>query len=293
VLEVAQPKVISQYNYRILIPIHNPDHVEPLMDLAAPIAKAHNGEIVVLVVINVPRSLPVHEGMRFIHHKAPLMKKATQYGQKIGVPTRTAIRIAHRPSDGIITSAEKQKSSLILMGWKGYTSTRDRIFGEVADRVMKHAPCDLIAVKLMGAQPIEKILLPTAGGPHAFLASEYVALLKKAYNAQVTICNVIGKNHTEREKKLALQWIDKTIERSTLQGSVEKLVIESDHIATGVIKAAADYNLLVLGASREGLFSSVLVGEITEEVARYSNKPVMVVKRYEGVAKSIVKKVLG
>ena len=293
VLDVAQPEVTSRYGYRILVPVHNPDHVEPLMHLAAPIAKAHNGEIIALAVINVPQNLPINEGMRFVDQKAPLMKKAVQYGRKIGVPTRTAIRIAHRTSDGIVTLAEKQRASLILMGWKGYTSTRDRIFGDVTDRVMRYAPCDLITVKLIGTQPIDKILLPTAGGPHAILASEYVAILKKAYNADVTFCNVAGSNPTERQKDLAIQWIDETIAKNALQGSARKLVIESDHIAKSLITAGADYDLLVLGASREGLFSSVLLGEITEEVARYSKKPVMVVKRYEGVAKSIVKRVLG
>jgi hypothetical protein len=92
------------------------------MHLAAPIAKAHNGEIIALAVINVPQNLPINEGMRFVDQKAPLMKMAVQYGRKIGVPTRTAMRIAHRTSDGIVTSAEKQRASLILMGWKGYTS---------------------------------------------------------------------------------------------------------------------------------------------------------------------------
>ena len=58
-------------------------------------------------------------------------------------------------------------------------------------------------------------------------------------------------------------------------------------------KAAADYDLIVLGASREGVFSSVLFGEIPEKIARYSQTPVMIVKRYEGPVKSIVKKVLG
>jgi nucleotide-binding universal stress UspA family protein len=64
-------------------------------------------------------------------------------------------------------------------------------------------------------------------------------------------------------------------------------------VATTLIKAAADYDLLVLGASREGLFSSVLFGEIPEKVARYSKTPVMIVKRFEGGVKSLVKKVMG
>jgi nucleotide-binding universal stress UspA family protein len=51
--------------------------------------------------------------------------------------------------------------------------------------------------------------------------------------------------------------------------------------------------MIVLGASKEGVFSSVLFGEIPEKVARYSRTPVMIVKRYEGRVKSVIKKILG
>ena len=59
------------------------------------------------------------------------------------------------------------------------------------------------------------------------------------------------------------------------------------------MRAAADYDLLVLGASKEGIFSSVLFGEIPEKVARYSTQPVMIVRRYEGLVKSLVRRVIG
>ena len=55
------------------------------------------------------------------------------------------------------------------MGWKRYTTTHDRIMGEVTDKVVRHTPCDLITVKLMGDRPIQRILITTAGGPHATL----------------------------------------------------------------------------------------------------------------------------
>ena len=95
-LEVQQPKSANTYPYRVLVPLHNPDHVIPLMKPAIPIAKAQAGEIIVLGVIDLPINLPPHEGMRFVHHKTPLMKKAIEYGNEQGVETRSAIRIAHR-----------------------------------------------------------------------------------------------------------------------------------------------------------------------------------------------------
>jgi len=64
-------------------------------------------------------------------------------------------------------------------------------------------------------------------------------------------------------------------------------------VASGLARAAGEYDLIVLGASEEGLFSNVIFGEIAEKVARYSRAPVMIAKRYEGKVKSIVKKVLG
>jgi amino acid transporter len=293
VLEVTQGAPAVEGAYRVMIPLHNPDHVETLMRIAAPIARAHQGEIVALSVVDVPRNLPIHEGMRFVHHKEPLLKAALACGQKLDVPTRTAMRIAHRVSDGIIQAAEGERASLIVMGWKGWTTTRDRIFGEVTDQVVRHAPCDLITVKLTGVEPFEHILMPTAGGPHAQLAAEYVSSLQREFGAEVTVCNIVKPGASERDREIAMEWIEKTIARTDLAGHVERRVVESNRVASGLIKAGADRDLIVIGASREGLFSSVLLGEIPEKVARYSKRPVMIVKRYEGPLKSIVRKVMG
>jgi len=135
--------------------------------------------------------------------------------------------------------------------------------------------------------------MPTAGGPHAQLAAEYVGHLQQAFDSQVAVVNVVSPEASERDREVAKEWIDKTIARTDLQGHVEKVVIESNRVASGLVKVAADYDLLVLGASREGIFSSVFLGEITERVARFSKKPVMIVKRYEGVVKSMVRKIIG
>ena len=293
VLEVGQPDRPEEYDYRILIPLHNPDHVIPLMKLAAPIAKANNGEIIVLGVIDVPQNLPIHEGMRFVHHKTPLLKQAVQYGNSEQIPTRSAIRIAHRVYDGILRTAEEENASLILMGWKGYTTTKDRIIGEVTDKVVHHAPCDLLTVKLEGDLSLDKILVPTAGGFHAQLAAKLVSIYQAEYGSDVTSCYVVPRGANQEEKEQAREWIEKTIQETELGSSAKRTIIEAGKVASGLARAAGGYDLIVLGVSEEGLFSNVLFGEIAERVARFSRAPVMIVKRYEGKVKSIVKKVLG
>jgi amino acid transporter len=293
VLDVHPPPEESRQDYRILIPLHNPDHVIPLMKLAVPIAKANDGEIIVAGVIDVPQNLPVHEGLRFVHHKTPLLKEAIQYGTEQGVVTRPELRIAHRVYDGILTAAESENASLILMGWKGYTTTRDRIMGEVTDKVVRHAPCDLMTVKLRGDITLDRILLPTAGGPHASLAAEYVSIYQKAYGTQVTCGYVVPEDASESDRAKAGEWIEKTIHLTGLEGHVERRLIEGRKVASALAKTAEEFDLIVVGASKEGVFSSVLFGEIPEKVARYSRAPVMIVSRYEGAVKSVIKKVMG
>jgi nucleotide-binding universal stress UspA family protein len=263
------------------------------MKLAIPIAKAHGGEIIALGVIDVPINLPPHEGMRFVHHKTPLLGKAIEYGNGQGVETRSAIRIAHQVWDGILHAAEAEKAALVLMGWKGYTTTRDRIMGEVTDKVVRLSPCDLITVKLMGDRPIRHILMTTAGGPHATLAAEYVGIYHDAEGYEVTCCYVVEPNAADRDRDTARQWIKKTIRLTNLEGKADMRLLEGKRVATTLVRAASEYDLIVLGASREGVFSNVLFGEIPEKVARYSQSPVMIVQRYEGPVKSLVKRIMG
>jgi amino acid transporter/nucleotide-binding universal stress UspA family protein len=293
VLAVQQAKSESPYDYRILIPLHNPDNVIPLMKLAIPLAKAHKGEIIVLGVVDIPISLPPHEGMRWVHHKTPLLKKALRFGKEQGVETRSALRIAHHVYDGIIETAVTEKASLVLMGWKGYTTTRDRIFGEVTDKTVRLVPCDLITVKLNAAPSIKRILIPTAGGPHATLAAEFVALYREAYGYEVSCCYVLPPDANEYQREIARQWIRKTTRITGLEGKAQVQLIQGKRIAEALVRAGKEYDLIVLGASKEGIFSSVLFGEIPEKVARYSQRPVMIVKRYEGPLKTIVKRILG
>ncbi|MFQ5737688.1 MAG: universal stress protein [Acidobacteriota bacterium] len=57
--------------------------------------------------------------------------------------------------------------------------------------------------------------------------------------------------------------------------------------------ASRDFDLVVIGAAKEPFFRKMLFGEIPERVARYSPTSVLVVKRYEGLVKSLLKKTFG
>jgi amino acid transporter len=281
-------------SYAMVVTLHNPDNVDTLLDVAQPVARSRGLRLVAITVLEVPRQLPIHEGLRLAHHREPLLRQAREWAARHQQTVETDLVIAHNAHQGILEAAARHRADALLVGWKGYTDRRDRIFGEVADQVIRHAPCDLMVLKLEGrAQNFRRCLFPTAGGPHARLAAELLVALRPATDMEVTAGYVVPPGASALQREDAELWIDKTLARVGGTLPAEKRLIEASSVAGGLALASRDYDLVVIGAAKEPVFRKVLAGEIPEKVARHSPASVLLVKRYEGAVRSLVKKFLG
>lgn len=292
VLEQPVPDPIQEED-TVVVPLHNPDSVGTLLDYASPIAAAREKKLLAYTVVKVPRQLPIHEGLRFAQHREGLLKSAREHADRKGLELATDLVIAHEVDDGIIAGARRYHGDCLVMGWKGHTDTRDRIFGEVADQVIRHAPCDLALLKIAGDSLPKRCLFPTAGGPHARLAAEMLNVLAPAFGMTVTACYVVPPDATAETRRQADSWISKTLRAMEVSVPVERKLIEATSVAGGIALESRDYDLVVLGAAREPFLRQVMFGEIPEKVARYSPASVLVVKRYEGHVRSWLKRALG
>jgi nucleotide-binding universal stress UspA family protein len=221
-----------------------------------------------------------------------MLRAAQQVGRERGVRIDTDLVIAHRVEEGIFTAAARHRADVLVMAWKGFSNTRDRIFGEIADNVIRFAPCDLMMLKIEGPE-FRTCFFPTAGGPNAQLAADLLNALAKSLGLEVTTGYVVPTDATEEQRHAALGWIDKTLAHMNVDVPVEKQLIESDSIAGGLAKASRDFDLVVIGAAKEPVFRKILIGEIPQKVARYSPASVLVVKRYVGPFKTLFKRILG
>jgi len=298
--EAVRPQVLDRplparvpADSTVVVPLHNPDHVGILLDYARPLASARQKQIVAYSVVEVPRQLPISEGLRFTQHREGLLKAAREHAAKNQFSIATDLVVAHQATEGILTGAKRYGADLLVMGWKGHTDTRDRIFGEVADQVIRHAPCDLALLKLGSTAKPKRCLFPTAGGAHAQLAAEMLNALAPAFDLEVTACYVTHPGALAEERQMADRWIRKTVERLDSGIDVEHKIIEAKSVAGGIALESRDYDLVVLGAAREPYLQQVVFGEIPEKVARYSPASVLVVKRFEGQVRSLLKRALG
>jgi amino acid transporter len=276
-----------------ILALHNPDNVETLLDLAYPVAQQRKIRLIAVSVVQVPRQMPIHEGMRFAHHKESLLNKAKKIAAEKGVALETDLVVAHHASDGILAAIERHNTEVLIMGWKGYTNARDRIFGEIADRIIRFAPCDLMVLKIGQNKEMKRCLLPTAGGPNARLASTVLNAIAKESEMTVTAGYVVPEGATCEQHNEGIKRMDATLAGLDASVQSDKKIITSESVAGGIAKAGRDFDLVVIGAAKEPFFKKMLFGEIPEKVTRFSPNSVLLVKKYEGVVKSILKKILG
>jgi len=291
-LSPAQERILHT-RFRVLVPVSNPDTVIRLTELAAPLARSGSGELVLLNIVEVPGQLPLQEGTAFAHKGWTLIKAATRHLPETAPETVPVLRISHDAARGIVSVARDVKASFIVMGWKGYTNTRDRLFGEITDRVIRSAPSHLAVAKFIGDRHPKSILLPTAGGPNAKLAAEFVASVAEEWDSEVTACSIVRPGSPHSERIAARERIEQTLEGAERTKKWERRVVEARSVVAGLVKLSSDYDLLVIGAAEQGLLRNILFGELPEKVARHSRCSTVIIKRHEGLLSGIVKRFIG
>ncbi|MEO1517334.1 MAG: amino acid permease [Bacteroidota bacterium] len=285
---------LDKNKFRILVPISNPHTSNRLIQIAASIARERDGELLLIKVVKLPNQLPLTSYDDSLLEKEQLMvNKARQYAETLNIPTHTLIRIGYNVARAILETASENHCRLIVLGWKGSTGSQERILGNITDTVVSYAQTDIMLVKLVGDQPIRRILLPTAGGEHAQCAEQYAHDLVHADGGHLTACQVVKTNASQSDIQQSQETLDQSLVRIQARDSIalNKELIKSDDVVGGIIQAAEQYDAVMIGAAGKSMYPRILFGSIPEEIAQKTNKTVIVVKHYHRV-KALLGKVM-
>ncbi|MEE3718899.1 chloride channel protein [Tumidithrix elongata RA019] len=149
---------------RILVPLINPKTANTLLEMAVAIAHDRHYEIECLHIIVVPRHQSLTEAKVSKVLGQQLLWSAIQLAQAWEIPIHTQIRVAHDLSSEILQSIKERHVDLVIMGWKGNTTTPGRIFSQVVDTIILQATCSVVLVKLGSLPHFDRWLVPIAGG---------------------------------------------------------------------------------------------------------------------------------
>lgn len=271
--------------FRVLVPIANPANVEQLVDLAAAVASDRSGEIVALRVVQVPEQIAPSREASYVDRERRILEQAQTRAHLRGVHMTSVIRIGYNTARAILETSRERACDMILIGWKGYTTTAKRILGEVVDDVVAHARTDLMMVKMVGDLSLRRVLLSTTGGANARLAEQYAGSLARSQNGTVTICGVVKQGVTPEAERMVSEWLDGAANR---MAEAQRLKIQSKliyhaSVSVGIIQESKNHDAVILGASRDSLYKRVLFGNIPESVAKHTDKTVIVFKKYSPV----------
>ena len=282
----------AESRFRVLVPIANPANVSKLIDLAASVAKPRDGEIVVLRVVVVPEQLPPALEEAHVEDERQLLERARAQSLERGVPASSLVRVGHNLAKAILETSHQRDCDLILLGWKGHTSSAARILGSDMDQVVTHARADIMLVKLVGENwPLKRLLLPTAGGEHARCAEVYAADIAAAHDGSLTLCSVMPPTTHRPDLVAEDDRLRKARSRMPQIKNVKTEVLLEDSPVPSIIEEADGYDAVVVGASEQSFSSKVMFGSIPERIARDLDRPVIVIKHHHPV-KALVGRVM-
>ena len=288
--EILLEEVLVSKNYSVLVPVATKGQAHILGRIGAILAKNHDGEVLALNVARVPPQLELTEGRAFLHEGRPVLESVIEEARQLDVPVHTMIRLGRDVAKAVRKTVEENASDLIVLGWPGYTNTSGRAFGSVIDHIVDNPPTDIAVVRYRQYRPLKSILVPVAGGPNSRRAVRMAVNMARLANggpAKVTVLRVMHEGASEAQLIRAQQDMAHSVEGIPFEFNLK--VVEGNDVVEAILKAAEGYDLIVIGASNEPLFRTLLVGNIPEQVALQAKVTTIMVKRRHGPIKSMLR----
>jgi len=247
--------------YRVMVPLANPEHEKELITLASAIAKQRGGTVVATHVVTVPDQTALAGAAERANEidatSERLLENAREDAETFGVEVETHTIISHKSFEAIFDAARTHTADLCVMGWGPDAHGSPGRAESAIDELTESVPCDFLVLRDRGFDP-SRILLPTAGGPDSALSATIAKILQSEYGAEVTLLNVAA--NSENAQQFLQSWAaDHGLEDADLR-------IESGDVETAIEDATDDHTLLIIGATEEGLLRRLVSGSLVLDV---------------------------
>jgi nucleotide-binding universal stress UspA family protein len=280
----------------VLVAVGNPEHVEQLVRTAGDLAHGGSGRVRIVTVVAKPRDSPFgvfdDETIRreFAAEGHDLIERAET---PPGVDVEREVVVARSVAGGLLSAVEESDPAALVVGWHGRSRRTDALLGTTVDRLVERARCDLYVERVgREANGVDSVLLPVAGGPHVRAAATVARAIAGRNDARVHVLSVEtpgssgAAGHVAEAREL-LQTVD---ERGRTRGPgavavggvddvpVETEVIEVGDVTEAIVVAAADHDVVVMGATRQGPLRGRLVGSVPRRVVDRTDATVVLAR---------------
>lgn len=276
---------------------------------ACALAASWGATLTVMNVLEFPPGLNPEYPVNRVY-LGELMKQATKGLAEVqaraayrGIPVHTRIATGI-PSEEVLAAAEAEDTDLIVVGTRGKTGLEHVVLGSTAERIIRTAPCPVLAVRPEGsavegqeagecqAVALDRILVPVDFSDCSLDALEYAAVVGQRAQASVRLLHVLDPvsygldftlPHTakrEQAHEAAAARLKDLVSALTAAGLTADFELRGGLPSDSILEAVRSYpaDLVVMGThGRRGL-SHAFCGSVAESVLRRGQSPVLTVR---------------
>ena len=298
VAEVNPP--LEHRGFSVMVPVANPETAGTLLQVADRILDLRPGNLVLAHVVTVPDALPVSVGTDFIAERQPLLSAVTRQAEELGRVPTSLIRVGHRAADAIIDTVEDHRVGFVVMGWAGLSRDPRTVVGSTIDRIVKDANTNVVVVRGDVTIPARRILVPVQHPQHGELMAEFAAAMAAETDAYIRLLHIVPPDTPPEQRAEAARVLRETVHIGADDETVDdasrtrrvrfQVQIESGDVVETLIEQASEFDLVLMGASRESWLRRKVWGDKTARVARQSPTPLMLLNLRSGRLKFGVSK---
>jgi nucleotide-binding universal stress UspA family protein len=286
---------------KILCPIDFSAGSRKAMVLAARLAKLHGSELVVTHAWFLPPTAvsgeflyPVELVKGQVDDNERALASATEEARTLGPPRVSAKMIDGEPWVKIVELAQADPQiDLIVLGTHGRTGLGRMFLGSVAEMVVRHAPCSVLAIPRDGeTAPFARILCPIDFSESSRRALGLALELEPVPDRTVTLLHVVeppriyaGEAAVDihpglggASQKLLEDWGAAAIAK---QPAKLAAFVHIGRPATQVLAMLGEdkaFDLVAVGSHGRTGLERMLLGSVAERVVRHAGRPVLVAR---------------
>jgi nucleotide-binding universal stress UspA family protein len=251
---------------RILLPVSNPRNAEYTLKAALRLLDP-DGTIVLLSIVGTREDYP--DRAESYRKKTNLVTKLMKSVAPDRAEVVPEIILASSIRDTILSQVSIHDIDLTVLGYSLQSTLHKIRYGDIIYPVMKDAPSDVILANLKDERTFNRILVPSAGYKHSLHAVQVARALADKTRGTIILLHV-----SERGE----DGVKADLERLASMYDNTDIVIESGRVADQIIRAAKDYDLVIMGASERPWGASVIFGTVVDKVIEQIGTNIFVVR---------------
>ena len=271
---------IERKEYRVLVAVSSPRSVETLMEAALPLARDHQGELVVVSVVEVPEGESLSREQPLPRELKEVLEQAVQIAEERGIKARPVVKIGHRVSLSLVQTAREEACNFLIIGQPKRQSLFERIVATIVERVLEDAPCRVgVVYGSLRRGGVQGIALPVTRGMNSKLAASLAAAYADWFGAKTRPVTIIERETNKEEAGKLTAEAETTLRDAGLEEPLQ--VLRRRDIGQGLSGAVRRGELVLIGAPSSGPVAPLLGETIPSLMAKRGKTPVMVVRDVE------------